>query len=123
MEKNAEYYKQLAEIYMAELETNMEEIHQVTIIKGILIELESDLVFFHAKNGGKRTKKSAHQEERLEMLKKSVSFFESIASKNHQLKLALLKRGNHARDLAMKLADTEKELETLKQSIFLHESE
>lgn len=55
--------------------------------KGIIVEMESDLAFFHLKNH--RTDKSDNQLQRLNLLRDFVDEFASIHAFNYQVNLVL----------------------------------
>lgn len=91
-----DYYRNLGEVYLAEIESFQEPFNQILIAKGVIVEIESDLIKFLKKS--KPTDKSKQQEERLELLKSSVEYFSKIASINYQFKLMLRQA---AKDLRM----------------------
>lgn len=81
------YYLSLSEIYLAELEDMQKPITEIMKAKGVMVEIESDLLKFLSKN--KPTEASKRQSERISILSSVIDYFSSVASTNYQLKLSL----------------------------------
>lgn len=82
-------YIELSEIYLAKYEDQEQRHLKMMMAKGILVEMESDLVFFHMKN--EKTEKSEHQQNRLDLLKSAIDEFSAIHAFNFQVKMVLSK--------------------------------
>lgn len=86
------YYMGLAEIYLAELEDLNTPLHKIMIAKGVMIEIESDLLAFLKNNPGNA--KSKRQQERIALLNDALDHFSAIGSVNHQMKLVARKNAS-----------------------------
>ena len=91
-ETNEEYYRHLSEVYLCEIEDLELPILKIMTAKGVLIEIESDLLKFLKKS--KPTEKSKIQEERIGVLSDVMDYFSKVASINHQMKLMLRRASN-----------------------------
>ncbi len=80
---NEEKYKKLAEVYLARYEDQSVRNIQILIAKGVIVEMESDLAFYHLNTP--RTDKSENQLQRLNILRGIVNEFASIHSYNWQV--------------------------------------
>ncbi len=80
-------YLRIAEVYLSRYEHQEQRHVKMLMAKGIIVEMESDLAFFHMKNP--RTDKSENQLLRLNMLRDFVDEFSSIHSFNYQINLML----------------------------------
>lgn len=97
-------YLKLSEVYLSRYEDQKDRHVKMLLAKGILVEMESDLAFFHLKNP--RTDKSDNQLLRLNMLRDLVDEFSAIHSFNFQINIML---GNLHREND-ELRDTIKQL-------------
>lgn len=101
-------YLNLSEVYLARYEDMSHRNIQIMLAKGVIVEMESDLAFFHLDRP--RTDKSDAQIHRLNILRKVVGQFADIHSFNWQINALL---GNmHRENEGLK-----KEIEVLKESI------
>jgi len=89
MTKVEQYYLALSEVYLAELDNHAESFIKIMQAKGIVLELESDLIFFLKKN--KPTEKSIKQQDRIDLLKSIFDHFAKVSSSNDQYRLLLRK--------------------------------
>lgn len=80
-------YLQLSEVYLSRYEKQQDRHVKMLLAKGIIVEMESDLAFFHLKNP--RTDKSDNQLLRLNMLRDFVDEFAAIHSFNYQINIML----------------------------------
>lgn len=103
-----EFYKSISEVYLAEKEDFEEPIQKIMAAKGILIEIESDLLEFLSKS--KPTKKSNKQEERIFLLNSILDYFSRISTTNYQMKLMLRKS-------SMELAKEKKKREEAERAL------
>lgn len=105
------YYQSLSEIYLAEIENLQEPISQILIAKGILIEIESDLLEFLSKS--KPTKKSERHKERIDLLGSVMNYFSNMAHNNYQMKLLLRKASKDLNKEKQAHSDTINKLEMI----------
>lgn len=112
MMKKEDYYKALAEVRLMEFENYSVYVQHLMIAKGIIVEMESDLLKFLKNN--EPTPKSKEQQQRINMLGDSVEHFMKISEINMQLRemfiinekwMAGLKQENA--ELKQKLSDLE----------------
>lgn len=82
-----ERYLKIAEVYFSRYEDQKSRHIKMLMAKGILVEMESDLAFFHKNNP--RTDKSDNQLHRLNMLREFVDEFAAIHAFNYQINLVL----------------------------------
>lgn len=82
-----EKYKKLSEVYLAKYEDQKDRHVKMMVAKGILVEMQSDLVFFHLKNA--ETEKSKYQQERINILMNTIDEFASIHAFNFQVNMVL----------------------------------
>lgn len=82
-----ERYLKIAEVYFSKYEDQKERHVKMLMAKGILVEMESDLAFFHLKNP--RTDKSDNQVFRLNKLREFIDEFAAIHAFNYQINLVL----------------------------------
>lgn len=85
--KTEEKYLRLAEVYLSRYEDQKQRHVKMLMAKGVIVEMESDLAFFHMKNP--RTDKSDNQLHRLNILRDFVDEFASIHGFNYQINLML----------------------------------
>jgi len=104
------YYLGLSEVYLAELDDHVDNWMKIMIAKGVVAEMESDLLIHLEKNPP--TERSTQQHERLKVLNSSFDYFSRIASNNNQMKLLLRKSARE--NLVLK-----KEIEELKNEKIL----
>lgn len=82
--KKEDYYKALAEVRVMEFENYSVYVEHLMIAKGIIVEMESDLLKFLKNN--EPTVKSKEQQERINMLGNAVEHFMKISEINMQLR-------------------------------------
>ena len=99
------HYLALSEIYLSELDNHAESFIKIMQAKGIVLEIESDLLHFLKKSPP--TEKSLKQQSRIDLLKEIFDHFAKISSSNDQLRLILRKSAREKYEL-------EKEIKTLK---------
>lgn len=87
LNRQVEYYKSLSEVHLSELEDLRTPQEMIMVAKGIMIHMESDLIFFLKK--GKETEKSKEQQERIAILGAVINSFDKIATNNYQMKIML----------------------------------
>ena len=80
-------YKKLSEVYLSRYEDQKDRHIKMMIAKGVLVDMESDLVFFHVKNTP--TDRSILQQERLDILRNIIDEFASIHAFNFQVNMVL----------------------------------
>ena len=78
-----EKYKKLAEVYLARYEDQSVRNIQILLAKGVIVEMESDLAFYHLNTP--RTEKSENQLQRLNILRGVINEFSGIHSYNWQI--------------------------------------
>jgi len=101
-------YLKLAEVYLSRYEDMSYRNIQIMLAKGVIVEMESDLAFFHLDRP--RTEKSDAQIHRLNILRKVVGEFADIHSFNWQINRLL-------GDFHRENEGLKKEIEILKASI------
>lgn len=107
-----EKYKELSEVYLAKYEQQIDREVKMMIAKGVIVEMESDLAFFHLKSP--RTDKSQNQLDRLDILRGIVEEFSSIQSFNWQVNQVLGKFYRENQKLKQRIGELEAENERLK---------
>lgn len=86
------YYQAVSEIYLAEIEDLQEPYKHILTAKGVVVEMESDIIAFLKKS--KETERTKKQQERIAVISSTINYFEKIASTNYQMKLLLRKASN-----------------------------
>lgn len=105
------YYLSLSEIHLAEVQDFQEPIKKILIAKGIMVEIESDLLKFLKKS--KPTDKSNTQSTRISILNDVIDYFSELSSTSYQMKLMLRKASNDLIKERKDHADTKRALEML----------
>jgi len=105
----------MSEVFLAQLQDVKEPIYKILIAKGILIEMESDLVFFLKKKP--ETEKSKAQQERLKILTELVDYFSGISSVNEQMKLMLRKAAVDRHKLHQENAELNLRIDILEKTL------
>lgn len=98
-----ERYLKISEAYIARYEDQEKRHVKMLLAKGIIVEMESDLAFFHLKNP--RTDKSDNQLLRLNMLRDIVDEFSAIHSFNYQINIILGRLHNENNELRQTIKD------------------
>lgn len=89
MEPNKDYFLRIAEAYITQDPDSKDHVTKIMLAKGILIDMESDIVFFENSKG--ETDKSISQKQRLAILKSAVNTFAEVSSNNLQIGYILYK--------------------------------
>lgn len=108
-DKLINHYRSLSEVYLSEVENLQEPLFKIMTAKGILIEIESDLLAFLKKS--KHTEKSKNQENRIHLLNEILEYFSNMASNNYQMKLLLRKAARDLNDEKKRHRETERALD------------
>lgn len=103
-----EKYLKLSEVYLAKYEDLAVKNIKIMLAKGVIVEMESDLAFYHLDKP--RTDKSEAQLQRLNVLRSTVEEFADIHSFNYQIHQLL---GRYHRENA----ELEKKIKTLEEGI------
>jgi len=99
------YYSGLAEVYLAELEDYQTPLLKILYAKGVLVEIESDLLKFLKNN--EHNERSRQQEARIKILLDVITYFENSASTVKQMQFMLRKAAEDNFDLRKKLFEAE----------------
>lgn len=86
------YYFSLSEVHLAEIQDFQEPIIKILIAKGVMTEIESDLIKFLKKS--KPTDKSEAQSKRIAILNDTIDYFSNMATTSYQMKLMLRRASN-----------------------------
>ncbi|WP_298845475.1 hypothetical protein [uncultured Clostridium sp.] len=92
------HYLGLSEVYLTEYEDHMLPYSKIMIAKGIITEIQSDMVFFLQKN--KPSDKSNQQQERIAILSGVLNYFEKVSSHNQQMRWTI--RSNNVEIMKLK---------------------
>lgn len=79
------HYKTLSEVYLTRYEDLLSPHTDILTAKGILIEMESELIFFTKKQG--HNEKSKKSQERISLLSEIMDKFLKVSSTNFQLRI------------------------------------
>lgn len=132
MIKDEKYYRELSEVYLFELENMRKDAIKISIAMGVIVSMESDLIIYENKMAtidekGNRVRvqneRSKEQWDRLNMLRNSIEYFQTIGAKNDLLRERLKVETEAKWEAQNKLKAASDELAQLKQSISLHEGE
>lgn len=118
--KIAQRYKNLAEVYMVEYQDYLKPSKKIMVAMGVIVEMMSDLALYHTKKP--KNDKSKQQEERLQVLMTIINEFSVISDRNNQIRLIVSGYMDEIKSRDMQISKLEEELETLKQSISDYEA-
>lgn len=109
------YYSDLAEVYLSVYENHLAREYKIMMAKGVIVEMESDLIAFLKK--GNETDKSKSQSERLKILNDAIDMFASISSANVQTKYVIKATYRENKELKEEVSNLILENEDLKNQL------
>lgn len=109
------YYLGLSEIYLAEVEDLHGPIVKILQAKGVVVEIESDLLSFVAKNGD--NERSIKQAERIGILKEAFNHIDKVSAVNVEMRVIIRKNSRDIYALQQEISELKRELEIKNKSL------
>lgn len=115
MTESENRFTKLAEIFITQDPNSKDHVTKIMLAKGVIIQMESDLVLFEKSKG--QTEKSKEQAERIRILKLAVDTFSAVSSNNLQVGYIMYQYHQKEASQALKIADLELEILLLKKQL------
>jgi len=115
MKEKLNRFMQLAEVYLAQDLDSKTHITKIILAKGVIIQMESDLILFEKQKGP--TQKTIEQQERINILKSAINTFSDVSSNNNQIAYILHARNKESELQALKISELEKEIINLRKQL------
>jgi len=115
MKNSIDHFKRLAEIYVTQDPNSKDHVTKIMLAKGVVIEMESDLIFFEKSKG--ETQKSIEQKDRINILRSAISTFSDVSSNNLQIGYVLYTYQKENELQSLKIGQLEDEIKKLREQL------
>ena len=115
MTESENRFTKLAEIFITQDPNSKDHLTKMMIAKGIIIQMESDLILFEKSKG--LTDKSKEQADRIRLLKLAVDTFSAVSSNNLQIGYIMYQYHKKEASQALKIAELELEILQYKKQL------